>query len=228
MRPRYSTGMKVLIVGATGYVGKEVLRDCLARGHDVTVLARNPDAVADAPKLRKLKGDALDAAAVREAVKGQDAVIDAIGLSTSTAPKRGGNVPKGQGTTLFSVSAQHLVDAMKAEGVKRLIAMSNIGVGETRNAVPWIARKVIIPIAMPFLLAIFEDKERMEPIIMNSGLDWTIVRYNGITGDKPKGTKKVAMDGKVGMMMTVPDSAKFLVDQLDDRTYVGKAPSVSN
>lgn len=220
--------MKVLIVGATGFVGKEVLRQTLEAGHEVTALLRNPDAVADQPRLRKLKGDATDAAAVREAVKGQDAVIDAIGLSTSAAPRRGGNVPKGQGTTLFSVSAQHLVDAMKAEGVKRLIAMSNVGVGETRSAVPWIAWKVVFPLFLPFLIAIFEDKERMEPIIMTSGLDWTIVRYNGIGGNKAKGTTRVALNGKVGFSMTVPDSAKFLVDQLTDRTWVGKAPSVSN
>lgn len=220
--------MKVLILGATGYVGKEVLKDALARGHDVTALARNPDAVPDHAKLRKVKGDALDAAAVREAVKGQDAVLCAIGLSTSAAPKRGGNLPKGQGTTLFSESAKHIIDAMKAEGVRRLVIMSNVGVGDSRAAVPWFARKIIFPLFLPFLIAIFEDKERMEPLVMQSGLDWTIVRYNGIRGDAAKGTRKVAMDGKVGMTMTVPDSAKFFVDQLEDRTYVGKAPSVSN
>jgi putative NADH-flavin reductase len=225
---RYTTRMKVLIVGATGYVGKEVLRDTLARGHDVTALLRNPDAVPDQERLRKVKGDALDAAAVRDAVKGQDAVLCAIGLSTSAAPKRGGNVPRGQGTTLFSVSAQHLIDAMKAEGVKRLVIMSNVGVGDTRAAVPWFVRKVVFPLFLPFLIAIFEDKERMEPLVMSSGLDWTIVRYNGIRGDVAKNTRKVALDGKVGMVMTVPDAAKFFVDQLEDRSWVGKAPSVSN
>jgi uncharacterized protein YbjT (DUF2867 family) len=220
--------MKVLIVGASGFVGRSVLEQALARGHQVTALLRNPSALADHPGLRKIEGDAMNAAAVRDAVRGQDAVIDAIGLSTSKAPKRGGNLAKGERTTLFSVTAQNIVDAMKAEGVKRLIAMSNVGVGDSRDAVPWIARKVIFPLFLSFLIAIFEDKERMEPIIMNSGLDWTIVRYNGIRGDVAKGTTKIAMDGKVGMVMTVPDSAKFLVDQLDDRTYIGKAPSVSN
>lgn len=174
--------MKVLIIGASGFVGKEVLKDALARGYEVT----------------------------------------------SSQPKRGGDLPRGEGTMLFSVSAQNIVDAMKAEGVRRLVTMSNVGVGDTRAAVPWIAKKVVIPLFMPFLIAIFEDKERMEPIIMNSGLDWTIVRYNGIRGDKPKGTKKIAMDGRVGFMMSVPDSARFLVDMVEDKTYVGKAPSVSN
>jgi hypothetical protein len=155
-------------------------------------------------------------------------VLCAIGLSTSAAPKRGGNLAKGQGTTLFSESAKILIDAMKAEGVKRLVIMSNVGVGDTRAAVPWLARKLIFPLFLPFLIAIFEDKERMEPLVTHSGLDWTIVRYNGIRGDVAKGTRKIAMDGKVGMVMTVPDAAKFFVDQLDDRTYVGKTPSVSN
>lgn len=150
--------MRVLVIGGSGYVGKAVVKNALERGHEVTALLRNPDAVPDGPKLRKVKGDALDPAAVREAVKGQDAVIDAIGLSSSSKPKRGGDTKRGDSTTLFSESARVLVEAM----------------------------------------------------------------------NKPKNKFRVSLDGKVGMMMTVPDSAKFLVDQLEDRTYVGKTPSVSN
>ena len=152
--------MKVLIVGATGFVGKEVLRDTLVRGHEVTALLRNPDAVPDQPRLRKVKGDALDAVAVREAVKGQDAVLCAIGLSSSANPKRGGG-GKRESTTLFSESAKHLVDAMKAEGVKRLITMSNVGVGDTRDAVPWPVRRLVIPLLMPFLPCVRPRSRRL-------------------------------------------------------------------
>lgn len=217
---------KVLILGGSGYVGRMVLTEALARGYEVTALLRSPDVVTDA-KVRKVKGDALDPQAVREAVKGQDAVIHAIGLSTSGG-KRGGNLKRGEKTTVFSETAKVLVDAMKADGVKRLIVMSNVGVGDSAAAVPFVAKKIIFPLFLPFLLAIFEDKEKMEPIVANSGLDWTLARFNGITGDKPKGTRKVAMDGKVAMTITVPDAAKFLVDQVEDEAFIKKAPSISN
>ena len=93
--------MKVLVLGGTGRVGQLIVAGALERGHDVTVLARNPQEAARlGPPIRIMPGDVLDAAALDRALEGQDAVVFAVGA---------GNVRK---TTLFSQSTALLIAAM--------------------------------------------------------------------------------------------------------------------
>ncbi|HYI01855.1 NAD(P)-dependent oxidoreductase [Hyalangium sp.] len=220
--------MNVLLLGATGFTGRAILDELLMRGHAVTALVRNPDALSVAhERLKKVKGDALDRAAVAGGLAGQDGVIQALGLG-KPGGKRSGGLRRGEKTTLVSDATKILVEEMQKAGVKRLVCMSNVGAGDSERYVPWVLRKLIVPVVAPFLTAIVEDKNRMELLVMQSGLDWTLVRLPGIMGDKPKGTRRVALDGPVGMAIRVPDCAQFLVEQLADRSYVGKAPSVSN
>jgi hypothetical protein len=82
---------------------------------------------------------------------------------------------------------------------------------------------------MKWLHAIIEDKNRMEPMIMNSNLDWTIVRCPNIT-DKPERKNIVAtLDGKgLGLSITNQDTPSFIVRQLSDKTFSRQAPSISN
>lgn len=219
--------MKVLVTGGTGFLGSEVVRAALAQGHEVTVLTRNVDALSPGPNLRVIVGDARDAPAVSAALDGQDAVIHSVGASSSSAPLGRANARRKDGTDLFSVTTCRLVYAMRRQGVRRLIAVSNVGVGDSANALPWIMRRVLLPWLAPFLLRVMADKEQMEKIIRDSGLDWTIVRLNGILKGPAKGKLRVA-EGKVGLFITAADAADFLVQQVDQELYLGRAPSVSN
>src|SRR5688572_10608842 len=186
--------MKILLLGATGFTGKSILEQGLARGHDVTALVRDPTKLGvEDPKLRKVKGDALDAASLKQALVGQDAVIDALGLGKGPQGQRGGGLKRGQATTFASDSAKVIVEAMQASGVKRLVAMSNVGAGSSKRHVPALVRKVIFPVFLPWLVAIIDDKDRMEPIVMKSGLEWTLARFPAIAGDEKKGKFRTAV-----------------------------------
>jgi hypothetical protein len=82
---------------------------------------------------------------------------------------------------------------------------------------------------MKWLKVIIDDKNRMEPIIMNSELDWTIVRCPNIVDKPAKETCNATLDGKgLKLSITLPDLSKFMVDQLKQSAFIKQAPSVSN
>jgi nucleoside-diphosphate-sugar epimerase len=220
--------MRILVIGGSGFLGREVVEAGLQRGYEITTLARAPDVGPSRPMLRSVQGDARNPAAIREAVRGHDAVIHAIGPSSSNAPKGRANARRREGTTLFSQSGGAVIEAMQAEGVDRLIAVSNVGVGDSAPALPWILRRVALPWFAPFVRAVMADKERMEEAIRQSRLDWTIVRFNGLGKGAPKGSIRTSLTGKVGLFISVSDAARFLIDQVEDARFVRAAPSVSN
>ena len=211
--------MKIALFGATGLTGPAVLREALARGHEVIVLARNPGAVATShPQLRVVKGDALNAADVDACLKGCDAVVHCLGVGG-----KGDRKP----TTLVSDSIKLLLPIMKAKGVRRLVAMSNLGAGGSGQ---WFVRKVAMPLFVRWLIPIVEDKDRMEAILRASDLEWVAVRLPGIV-DGPAKPLKISADGSgrgISWRITTGSTAAFLLDQLADSTYLGTTPAVSN
>ena len=100
--------MKILIVGATGRTGQQLLDQALAQGHDVAVFVRTPEAFAQHPqraRLRIAQGNVLDGSAVETAVSGQDAVLCALG------PR------KGAPDTDLTTGTVNIVRAMEKAGV---------------------------------------------------------------------------------------------------------------
>jgi hypothetical protein len=107
--------------------------------------------------------------------------------------------------------------------------MSNVGAGNSLAFQPWFFTKIILPYFMKWLKVIIDDKNRMEPIIMNSELDWTIVRCPNIVDKSPKGNIHATLDGKgLKLAVTLGDMAEFIMHQLTDNTYSRQAPSISN
>jgi putative NADH-flavin reductase len=210
---------KLALLGATGLTGRAILREALARGHEVSALVRKPAALADVRGVRIVAGDALDAAAVTSTIAGCDAVIQALGV---------GGKGDGKPSTFVSDATKVLVDAMRGAGVRRLVCMSNVGAGDSWDRMPFVVRKIAMPIFLSWLLPILDDKNRMEPVVRASGLAWTLARFPGIV-QRPA-TKKVrtSVDGNVGFTITVDDAATFLLDQIDDTTFLEKAVSASN
>ena len=118
---------------------------------------------------------------------------------------------------------------MQKQNIKRLIAMSNVGAGHSIAFQPWFFTKIILPYFMKWLKVIIDDKNRMEPIIMNSNLDWTIVRCPNIVDKPAKGRCNATLDGKgLKLSITLSDLSKFMVDQLKQTVFIKQAPSVSN
>lgn len=213
--------MKVVIFGATGFSGRVILKEALSKKHEVTVLVRNAnDVIMQDKNLRVVQGSVLDRNTVNEVLKNQDAVIQCLGV---------GGKGNGKPTTFISDTTKIIMEEMEKTNVKRLIVLSNIGAGNSLAFTPWYFRKLILPYFMKWLQVIVDDKNRMEPMIMKSNLDWTIVRSAGMADKPAKGKVNDTLTGK-GLKFTInlPDLAEFIVAQLDDKKYYKQSPSVSN
>jgi putative NADH-flavin reductase len=206
--------VKVLIIGATGAIGRVLMREALEQGHEVTALARNPSALApEDHRPRVLQGNALDASEVEAAVAGQDAVLSALG-TRSTRP-----------TTLFSQSTHNLISAMNKHGVRRLVCITGIGAGESKGHVGFLYDRIMLPFVVK---NIYEDKNRQEEAIKQSDLDWVIVRPARLTDEAAKGEYRVYLGGSyTAKTISRADVAAFMLAQLTDETYVHKMPVIS-
>jgi putative NADH-flavin reductase len=205
--------MKLLVFGATGFSGQAIVKAALAKGHQVTVLVRNSTTIV-------IHGNVLDRNDVKKALLNQDAVIQCLGV---------GGKGDGKPSTFISDATKIIVEEMENQKIKRLIAMSNVGAGNSLSFLPWFFTKIILPYFMKWLKVIIDDKNRMEPVIMNSDLDWTIVRFPNIIDKAPKGIVRETLDGKgLKLSITLADMAEFVVHQLTDRAFSRQAPSVSN
>jgi uncharacterized protein YbjT (DUF2867 family) len=213
--------MSIVIFGATGFSGKAILEEVLAQNHPVTILVRNKAAVSLSHRnLTVLEGNVLDSAAVAGALNHCDAVIQCLGI---------GGKGTGKPTTFVSDANRIIIDEMEKQQIKRLIAMSNVGAGDSAAFQPWFFSKIILPYFMQWLKVIIDDKNKMEADIIDSKLDWTIVRCPNITDKPAKGYCNATLDGKgLRLSVTLGDMARFMAGQLTDRSYAGKAPCISN
>ena len=212
--------MRVVIFGATGFAGNAILKEALAQDNLVTILVRNKSSFSSNDKrLTVVEGNVLDRKKVFEVLGNQDAVNECLG-------SRGKNTKP---TTLVSEATKVIVEEMGKSNVRRLLAISNVGAGDSIRYNPWYFTKFILPYFMKWLKVVIDDKNRMEPIIMNSELDWTIVRCPNIVDKPAKGTYRATLDGKgLKLSITLGDMAKFMVRQLTDANFSKQAPSISN
>jgi uncharacterized protein YbjT (DUF2867 family) len=203
--------MRIALFGATGGTGMQVLEQALAAGHSIQALARDPGKLAPHEGLSVMQGDVLDQAATDACVEGTDAVICVLG----TKP---GNEP------VEAAGTGRILAAMDKHGVRRLIAVSSMGVGDSIDQINF-AFRVIMNLT---LKRIMQAKAEQERLIMASDTDWTIVRPGGLT-DGPRtdryqaGTEKSIKATRVSRA----DVADFVLKQLADDTYVRQAPAVS-
>lgn len=213
--------MKVIIFGATGFSGQAILVEALKQGHEVTLLVRDISKFQIEHKnLTIFEGNVLDPQTVASVLQNQEAVIQCLGV---------GGKGDGKPTTFISDATKVIVEEMQKQNIKRLIAMSNVGAGNSIAFQPWFFTKFILPYFMKWLKVIIEDKNRMEPIIMNSNLNWTIVRCPNIVDKPSKGTCNATLDGKgLKLTITLTDLSRFMVDQLKQTTFIKQAPCISN
>lgn len=209
--------MQLAVFGGTGKTGKLVVEQALAAGYQVAVLARNPAKLTiQNPNLRVVQGDVQDAAKVLETVRGADAVISALG-PTSNKP-------------LFEVSKgmTNIIAAMREAGVKRLIITAGAGVREEIDQ-PKFADKLIVTALKLLNGNVLADMQRAVDQVKAAGLDWTVVRGPMLTDDPATGNVRAGGVGKdIGTRLSRADFAAFLLAQVDNPQWVGKAPAISN
>ena len=206
--------MKILIVGSTGTIGRELVKQALARGHEVTAFAREPSKLQFTDQeLIFAKGDIMDQASIEQVMPGKDIVLCALG-----AGSKGG---------IRASGTRNLIEVMQKCGVQRLVCLSTLGVGESRANLNFIWKYIMFGI---LLRRAFADHVAQEHHVQESRLDWTLVRPAAYTeGDRTgayrHGFSASAKDLK--LKISRADVADFMLNQLTDDCYIHMTPGIS-
>ena len=199
--------MNILVFGATGATGQQVVKQALSRGHRVTAFVRRPEALEAADNMRIVVGDATrDKSKIAEAMSGQELVICTLGRRNSFRSDH-----------LISRSMEAIVPSMEQAGVRRMTLMSSFGVGESLRDAP------LIPGIMYRILLkeIFADKETAERQLRSSGLDWTIVYPVLLTNGPLTGRYRVGerLDLHGISKISRADVAHFILTEAENRRF---------
>src|SRR5574341_1684600 len=153
--------MKLVVIGATGGTGSQVVEQALAAGHRVTAIVRRPAAVAlQHQRLEVIQGDVVEPATLAQPISGKDAVVSALGVTTDGP------------TTLFSTCIANIMQAMQSARVRRLVCISAGGLDPGPGLLRWLAKQLL----WVMFKEAYTDMARMEAAVKASDLDWTIIR----------------------------------------------------
>lgn len=204
------------LLGATRGTGRAVLDTALERGHSVRALVRPGSTLGlEHPNLTIVRGDATDPADVARALQGADALLSAIGT------------PARAKTPVRTQAAEASIEAMRLAGVRRLIAVSVYGAGDTRGHLPFFTRAIVFPL---YLRRVIADHETQEEAIMRSGLDWTLVRPPYLTDDPATGDYAIGFGAKTAGLtwkISRADVAHSMLGALEQRSLVHAAVGLS-
>ena len=207
--------MNLLIFGASGITGLELVKQSLALGHVVTAFVRNPAKIAiKNANLKLVQGDVKDYSLVERIVKGHDAVFSTLGVSRKL--KRDPIVVDG---------VRNIIKAMEENNMRRLVYLSFLGVTESRKDAGFLMNHIVARIVHNEIA----DHEEKEQSIRSSRLDWTIVRPPKLTGSSRTGVYRSGEGIKAGSLlptMSRADVADFMLRQLTDNSFIRKTPGI--
>ncbi len=206
--------MRVLLLGATGRIGSLCLSTALADGHDVVALVRQPERVASDDRLKLVAGDTQDSVALARAADGVDAVLAAMGPRANT-PEEEAALEQGMRT---------VVATMRSLGIRRVVTLSGAGVSIPGDEKPVVDR-LMSKLVGRFARHVLGAKQREYEVLAGSDLEWTALRPPLVTDGATAGYR---LDLRLtpGARVRRADVAQALVDQLEDRTYLARAPFV--
>lgn len=207
---------RVLILGATGGTGRQLLAQALERGYEVTAFVRNPATLSvEHPRLTVVQGDVLDYSTVEKAVRGQDAVISALGHKRFFGPTR-----------ILSEGTRNILRAMETHNVRRFVCETSLGIGDSIGRMGLYYSLFVIPVVLPFY---FWDKTRQEQWIAASNSEWVIVRPAALTNAAGRGAYRHGRN--IGSFFWTAriaraDVADFMLKQLADDSNLGTAVGI--
>lgn len=206
--------MKLVIFGANGPTGRLVTEMAIAEGHAVTAVTRRPASFPlHGSSLQIVGADVVDAYAVDRVVAGQEAVISVLGTPYTKDP-----------VTVYSKGVLNIVQAMLNHGLRRLVCVSSLGVSpEAAPGETLIFRKVVGPFLLKLGRTVYEDMRRMEEVVRNSGLEWTIIRPAGLFDSTVVTNYQVATHRMPGRFTSRTDLADALMREAVDNRHVGSA-----
>lgn len=204
--------MKVIVFGATGQTGRLLVEILAQDGHTVTAFARRPDKVDTLDgKIKVYQGDAMDPKAVTKATQDQDAVLATMG--TRSLKKN----------DLQEVFIRNIVTAMRSTNIQRIIELSAWGAGDSYQYSS-LAMKLV---RSTLLKNLYDDKDRADALLMESNLDYTIVRPGRLLNKRGRRSVHASLDGKgLSQSISRQDVAIFMAEQLKDASWQHKSPII--
>jgi putative NADH-flavin reductase len=211
--------LKILIIGATGRLGRCLVHQALAAGFVVTALARKPTSLPLVhERLAVVQGDLLEVASFKNVLPGHDAIL------VSVAPKAGKLRQKSE---LLSKGALNLVSVLRTAMPTRLMWVTSAGVDPE-----YVKRKNFVyrDIIKPFFLAnIYADFKLSEDILEKSSLAWVIIRPSRLTNGPLTKTYRVQAIGipENANSISRADVAHFMLKETVDHRYNFKKPIIA-
>jgi nucleoside-diphosphate-sugar epimerase len=206
--------MRIVIFGANGPTGRLLTRLSAAAGHDTFAVTRQPDAFPiDDARVRVVAGDVLDQDCVEGVVKGSDAVLSALGVPFGKTP-----------VEVYSRGAAHMLASMRRHEVRRLVVVSSGAVtGQDEPTGGVIFNRVLQPYVMNKLgKTVYDDMRRMEALVSDSDVDWTILRPSGFY-ELPQVTDYSLTEARgPGRFTARIDLADAMLRQVHDGDFVAK------
>jgi len=205
--------MKLAVFGATGGTGRRLITQALAADYDVQALTRSQAKLPPGEQITAIEGDVLDPKAVSETVEHTDAVVCLLGRTPNNP------------LNVVSRGTQNIIAAMDDRPVSRLLVLTSMGLGSSSETVPWYVRIANATI----LHDLMADKARQEELVMQSGLDWTIIRPGGLTDAPRTGEYVHGIDIDVNARpISRSDVADFLLQIVKEDLYVRETPIVTS
>ncbi|HWU77882.1 MAG TPA: SDR family oxidoreductase [Rhodanobacter sp.] len=208
--------MNVLVFGASGATGREVVMQALDHGHSVRAFVRDPSKFEIRhARLSLMVGDVTEHASVEHAVRDTDAVASALGS---------GNSLSSQPALIDGV--QNIIRAMEHAGVHRFVYLSMLGVGGSGRQLGLVDRYIVLPL---LLRNVMKDHAKKEALIKRSTLDWVIVRPPRLTNGPYTGRYRSGEDIRERTLLASisrADVADFIVKQFADDRYAHETPAV--
>lgn len=210
---------RIVVIGATARSSREIIRQAVAAGHEVTALARRPEDIEPRhPRVRAVQGDVYDRASLEAAIGSGDVVISMVG------PRVMPNDEVPAGFDLFTTGTDNIISAMKARGSRRLLVASSLGVENQREVPATRPADMSKPATMWLWNSrhLYRDMALMEQRVRRSGLDYVIFRPPFLVEEPARGDVKLSVnvDSPKGRMMTYADFAAFVLAQVADDAHL--------
>lgn len=208
--------MKIVAFGASGRMGIKVVEQALEAGHNVTAFLRTPSKIAiQHPNLTLFQGDVMDAAAVENALAGQEVVFSVLGPTRPPVPG------------MMETAAKNIISAMRKHGIRRIISTTGAAVPQPEDQ-PKVADRLINALLNMIDKNFVVDSSANVKLIQASDLDWTIVRFPRVMDGARTGKYRVAYLGNdSGTQISRADGADFVLKELTEKKWLRKAPVVS-
>jgi putative NADH-flavin reductase len=207
--------MRIFLLGATGNTGNQVLKQLIARGHSVKVLARNParlslpDRPASPAQITVVEGEVGQSDKLPVYLKDCDAVISALGTGLNNII-----------TDIYSVGGRNILNAMRANGIRKLVTMTSASIDLTDPSTDTFLMNRVI---RPNYNKVYYDQTRWETVLdETTDIDWICVRPPKLISKPFTGIYRVSLNHcpKGGWQIGHADLADFMVRQLTSDEYV--------